>query len=78
MDKLFKKISKDIESIKSITEMKIIKRNSINASCEYCFDYIVNDDINILCDTEYVRKILNNGEEHYGLSVMGKEYSEIK
>lgn len=82
MDKLFKTISKDIESIKSITEMKIIIRNGINASCGSCFDYIDNDDINkiinILCETEYVRRILNNGEEYYGLSVMGKEYSEIK
>lgn len=82
MDKLFKTISKDIESLKSITEMKIIIRNGINASCGSCFDYIDNDDINkiinILCETEYVRRILNNGEEYYGLSVMGKEYSEIK
>lgn len=72
MDKLFKKISKDIESIKSITEMKIIIRNGVNASFGSCFDYIDNNDINkiinILCDTEYVRRILNNGEEYYGLS----------
>lgn len=82
MDKLFKKISKDIESIKSISEMKIIIRNGINATCGSCFDYIDNDDINkiinILCNTEYVRRILNNGEEYFGLSVMGKEYSEIE
>lgn len=48
----------------------------------YLFDYIdindINKIINILCDAEYVRRILNNGEEYYGLSVMGKEYSEIK
>lgn len=68
--------------VKSINEMKIIIRNGINASCGSCFNYIDSDDINkiinILCDTEYVRRILNNGEEYFGLSVMGKEYSEIK
>ncbi len=82
MDKLFKKKSKEIESIKNINEMKTIIKEGINAICGSCFSYIDYDDthklINILCNTEYDKRVLNNGEEYFGLSVIGKEYSEIK
>ncbi len=81
VDKLFMEIGKNLETIKNLSEMKIVLRKGINKICESCFDYINKEDINkllnILCDTEYVRMVLNNGEEYFGLSVMGKEYSNI-
>lgn len=81
VDKLFKEIGKNLETIKNLSEMRIVLRRGINTVCGSCFDYIDKEDINklinILCDTEYVRMVLNNGEEYFGLSVMGKEYSNI-
>lgn len=81
VNKVFKEIGKSLESIKNYNEMKIILRKGVNSVCGSCFDYIDQEDINklinILCDTEYVRMVLNNGEGYYGLSVMGKEYLNV-
>lgn len=81
VDKLFKEIGKNLETIKNLSEMRIVLRRGINTVCGSCFDYIDKEDINklinILCNTEYIRMVLNNGEEYFGLSVMGKEYSNI-
>lgn len=78
---LFKEISKELESIKTQSEMKTIIRKGVNSVCGSCFDYIENDDINkvikILCNTNYIRCVLNKGEEYFGLSLIGKEYSNM-
>lgn len=78
---LFQKISKELECIKTLSEMKIIITEGINTVCGSCFDYIENDDMNkvisFFCNTNYIRCVLNNGEEYFGLSLMGKEYSNL-
>ena len=55
--------------------------DKINLICGSCFNYINNDDINnvlnILCNLEYVRIIINNNEECIGLSVKGKKYLDF-
>lgn len=81
MEKLFRELGKDLECIKNIVEIEKVILNRINLICESCFDFINHDDINkildILCSTEYVRRIINANEECVGLSVKGKQYLDF-
>ncbi len=78
---LFNAMGKDLEYIKNVSEIKIIILEKINLICESCFTCIDQHDISkivdILCNTEYVKKIINGKQEYIGLTLKGKHYFDF-